>query len=269
MLPAETNLEVRSSVPARPSRNGGKPPLLFVHGGFCDAWCWTPYFLPWFAKQGYAAHALSLRGHGKSDGAATLFVTGLDDFAADVKHVAQGLPEPPILIGHSMGAAIVERLLATQPVRAAALLSPVPPAGLMSVASRLATGQSGYPLFGPQFNPSRMNMHMLEALRPFYFNDDVAPEILTEAAAHLGPESPRALLDLSMRLQWQIPERGGVPLFVMGVEGDRIATANDVRATASHHGVDATILPGLAHMLMLERQWEQPARELARWLGKL
>jgi len=256
-------------MPARSGRGGGKPPLLFVHGGFCDAWCWTPYFLPWFAKLGYPAHALSLRGHGKSDGAASLFVAGLDDFAADVERVAQSLPEPPILIGHSMGAAIVERLLATYPVRAAALLAPVPPAGLMSVASRLVTGQSGYPVLGSQFDPSRMSQHMLEALQPFYFNDDVAPEILAETAAHLTAESPRVLLDLSMRLQWQIPERGGVPLFVMGVEGDRIATPDDVRATAAHHGVEATILPGLAHMLMLERQWEDAARELARWLSGL
>ena len=29
-----------------------KPPLLFVHGGYCDAWCWEPYFLPWFARAG-------------------------------------------------------------------------------------------------------------------------------------------------------------------------------------------------------------------------
>ncbi len=52
----------------------------------------------------------------------------------------------------------------------------------------------------------------------------------------------------------------------MGAEGDRICAPDDVRATARHHGVDATILPGLAHMLMLERGWEAPARALARWL---
>ena len=72
-----------------------------------------------------------------------------------------------------------------------------------------------------------------------------------------------------MRLQWQLPERGGIPLFVLGAEADRIATPDDVRATASHHRVEATIVPGLAHMLMLERQWLKPARELARWLATL
>ena len=60
MLPPEPLLETRMRLPARPSR---KPPLLFVHGGYCDAWFWEPYFLPWFAAQGYPAYALSLRGH--------------------------------------------------------------------------------------------------------------------------------------------------------------------------------------------------------------
>ena len=269
MLPTEPDLEVRSHLPPRMNGNGRKPPLLFVHGGYSDAWFWEPYFLPWFARKGYAAHALSLRGHGNSGGHETLFVAGLDDFAADVEHVMANLPGPPVLIGHSMGAAIVERLLATRPVRAAALLSPVPPAGLMTMATRLATGQPDYSLQFSQFDPARMSIHVLEALRPFYFSKDVAPEILAEASAHFCDESPRVLLDLSMRLHWQLPERGGVPLFVLGAEDDRISTPDDVRATARHHSVDATLVPGLAHMLMLERKWETAAKELLRWLGTL
>lgn len=269
MLPIEPNLELRTRLPARANGNGRKPPLLFVHGGYCDGWCWAPHFLPWFADRGYAAHAVSLRGHGASGGHETLFVTGLDDFAADVEHVAAGLPAPPVLIGHSMGAAVIERLLATRPVRAAALLAPVPPAGLLPMAARLAAERPDYLFHLSHLDPARLAAHVLDTLRPFYFSDDVAPDILAEAAGHLCVESPRVLLDLSLRLHWQLPERGGVPLFVLGADGDRIATADDVRATARHHGVDATIVPGLAHMLMLERRWETPARELLRWLATL
>ncbi len=62
MLPAEPKLEVRSCLPPRANGNGRKPPLLFVHGGYCDAWCWAPHFLPWFAAKGYArARALAAR----------------------------------------------------------------------------------------------------------------------------------------------------------------------------------------------------------------
>ncbi len=271
MLPVEFQLELRSRLPARPNSkgNGRKPPLLFIHGGYCDGWCWDRHFLPWFADRGYAAHALSLRGHGASGGHETLFVAGLDDYAADVEHVVSRLPVPPVLIGHSMGAAVIERLMATRPVRAAALLAPVPPAGLLTLAARLATERPDYLLQMSQFDPTRLSAHVLETLRPYYFSDEVDPAILAEATQHLGIESPRALLDLSLRLHWQLPERGGPPVFVLGADGDRICTPDEVRATAHHHGVDATILPGLAHMLMLERKWEQPARELLGWLSTL
>jgi pimeloyl-ACP methyl ester carboxylesterase len=276
MLPGESNLEVRTCLPARANGNrangnrvGEKPPLLFVHGGYCDAWCWTPYFLPWFAARGYAAHALSLRGHGASAGRETIFVAGLDDFAGDVWSVASGLQSPPVLIGHSMGAAVIERLLLSHPVRAAALISPVPPAGVLPMAARLAAEQPDHLMRLLQFDPGRLTAHVLDVLRPYYFSPDVAPQILLEATKHLCAESPRALLDLSLRLHWQLPERNGVPLLVMGAEGDRISTEDDVRATARHHAVEPIILPGLAHMMMLERRWEVPARALQQWLAAL
>ena len=50
---------------------------------------------------------------------------------------------------------------------------------------------------------------------------------------------------------------------------DRIATPDEVRATARHHGVDATIVPGLAHMMMLEREWKRVAEPIAAWLATL
>jgi pimeloyl-ACP methyl ester carboxylesterase len=270
VLPVELHLELRSRLPARGvKRNGHRPPLLFVHGGYSDGWFWDAYFLPWFARQGYAAHALSLRGHGGSGGRDSLFVVGLDDYAADVEHVMAQLPAPPILIGHSMGAAICERLLATRPVRAAALMAPVPPSGLLGIAARLATESPETLMQMIQFDPMRLSAHVLESLRPYYFSDDVDLATLEEASHHFCAESPRALLDLSLRLHWQLPERGTAPLLVLGAEGDRICVPDDVQATARHHDVDAEILPGLAHMMMLERKWEEPARVLLRWITAL
>jgi alpha-beta hydrolase superfamily lysophospholipase len=58
-------------------------------------------------------------------------------------------------------------------------------------------------------------------------------------------------------------------MFVLGAEGDLICTPDDVRATAQHHNVDATILPGLAHLLMLEPEWAQVAKALEAWLDTL
>jgi len=267
VLPPEIDLELRSHLPSGDATH--KAPLLFVHGGYCDCWYWEPYFLPWFAARGHPSYALSLRGHGRSGGRDTLFVSGLDDYAADVERVAAELPEPPVLIGHSMGAAVIERLIATRPVRAAGLLAPVPPAGLLVVAARLAAENPDYLLQMSALDPTRLNRAVLRAIEPYYFSPDVEPRIMYEAVRHMGNESPRALFDLSLRLHWQLPERGVPPLLVLGVEGDRICTPEDVKATARHHSVEAVMVEGLAHMLMLERKWERAARAIARWLDTL
>ena len=262
----DPRLEIRRRLPAQP---GKRPPLLFVHGGYCDAWCWEPYFLPWFAARGFAAYAVSLRGHGRSAGRSSLFMTGLADYEADVEQAAAQLPEPPILIGHSMGAAIVELLVSKHPVRAAALLAPIPPAGLLPVATRLAAQHPDYLVQMTGLDPSRLSAQVLETLRPFYFGGDVDPRVLAQAARHLNGESPRALFDLSLRLHWALPGSNPPPMFVLGAEGDRICVPDDVRATARHHGVAATVVPGLAHMLMLEPQYERAATPLLQWLRTL
>jgi pimeloyl-ACP methyl ester carboxylesterase len=263
---AVPRLEIVSRLPARRSR---RPPLLFVHGGYCDAWCWEPYFLPWFAAKGYPAHALSLRGHGRSAGADTLYMASLADYEADVESAAAQLGEPPIFIGHSMGAAIVELIVAKRPVRGAALLAPIPPSGLLSVATRLATQHPDYVMQMSGLDPSRLSAAVFEALRPFYFGADVDPRVLAQAARHLNGESGRALFDLSLRLHWALPRQEPPPLLVVGAEGDRICLPSDVRATAQHHGVEAHLVPGLAHMLMLEPAFATAATPLLRWLRTL
>ena len=99
MSPREYELEILSRHPVvNGSPRPDRPPLLFVHGGYCDAWCWDCYFLPFLARRGYGAHALSLRGHGGSDGRHALSTTGIDDYTVDVIRVARQFDRPPVLV---------------------------------------------------------------------------------------------------------------------------------------------------------------------------
>jgi non-heme chloroperoxidase len=150
------------------------------------------------------------------------------------------------MIGHSMGAAIVERVMATRPLRAAALIAPIPPGGLGPVASRLLAWQPEYLVNMQRFDAPHLAGDMLAALRPMYFSNDVESEVLLEAAMHLTIESARALMDLTLRLHDGRPV-AATSVFVLGASEDRISTPRDVHATATMYGVDATIIPGLAH----------------------
>ncbi|HXP97654.1 MAG TPA: alpha/beta fold hydrolase, partial [Telmatospirillum sp.] len=77
------------------------PPILFVHGSYCGAWIWAEKFMPYFASRGFSCHAMSLRGHGGSEG--DLAWASVSDYIDDVATVAADLGGMPIVIGHSMG----------------------------------------------------------------------------------------------------------------------------------------------------------------------
>lgn len=94
-----------------PSADSRPTPLLCVHGAWHAAWCWGEHFLPYFAQHGYHAYALSLRGHGSSDG--RIRGSRLADYLKDVRQAVETLPGPPVLIGHSMGGFVVRKYLET------------------------------------------------------------------------------------------------------------------------------------------------------------
>jgi pimeloyl-ACP methyl ester carboxylesterase len=78
-----------------PETTPKSPPLLFLHGSFSDARIWDEYFLPFFAQNGYEAHAFSLRGHGQSEGHQYLHTWRLADYVADLEKAVAAMPQPP------------------------------------------------------------------------------------------------------------------------------------------------------------------------------
>ena len=114
-------LEVLSALPADPRPE--RPPLLFVHGLGHGGWCWE-HWLRGAAEAGYAAHAVSLRGHGGSEG--RLRTARLSHYVDDVIHTAASLPRRPVLVGHSMGGLVVQQTVARYAAHAAVLVAPVP-----------------------------------------------------------------------------------------------------------------------------------------------
>ena len=94
-------------------------PVLLLHGGgqTRDSWRATAEAL---AAQGYYAVTLDLRGHGESD-----WVTAgyqLDDFAGDLRTVASGFLEPPVLVGASLGGMSALLACGEPPLQACAAL---------------------------------------------------------------------------------------------------------------------------------------------------
>ncbi len=117
-------------------------PLLFIHGACHAAWCWEN-FLPFFAEHGYESHAVSLRGHGASDGSESIHNMRTDDYVNDVEEVVQRFRTLPVLIGHSMGGYVVQKYLEQHTASGAVLMASVPVTGSLKMMLRLVTRYPG------------------------------------------------------------------------------------------------------------------------------
>jgi len=81
----------------------GKPAVVFLHGAGCDHSVWQ---LParWFAWHGFAALAVDLPGHGRSEGQPLMTVADMVQWIPRVLDAA-GIGDAA-LVGHSMGGAV-------------------------------------------------------------------------------------------------------------------------------------------------------------------
>jgi len=241
-----------------------RTPLLFLHGAYAAAWCWDEHFLPYFAAQGYESHALSFSGHGDSPGREHLDSFGIDHYVRDVAAVAETLPAPPVLVGHSMGGMVAQKYLESHKAAGVVLMSSVPPQGLWAAALGLAFQKPG--LMSDLNRLLGGGRVALDTLRAAMFAQPVAMEDLARWYKRMQPESHRAIWDMTL---FNLPLKSRMrlpPLLVLGAEHDTLIPASQVEMTARHYGVEAEIFPGMGHGLMLELGWRQVAERVLGWL---
>ena len=258
------NLEIIKVEPVSDVRS---TPILFVHGMSHAAWCWAEHFLPYFAQHGYVSHALSLRGHGGSEGRERLRWTSLAEYISDVEQVVDQIGKPPVLVGHSMGGMIVQKYLESNGAPATVLLASAPPQGLVRPTLRVALR---HPLV---FTEANLTMSMLPLLstpqlaQEALFSANMPEDRVRHYFARLQDESFRAYLDM-MGLNLPRPERVKTPILVLGAAEDRLISPSEVEATARAYQTQAAVFPDMAHDMMLEVGWQVVADRILGWLGE-
>ncbi len=255
-------LEIISKYPA----DGTQPtPLLFVHGSLHGAWCWDVHFLDYFAQHGFAAYAVDLRGHGRSDGRENLRWTRIADFVEDLADAARQLPAPPVLIGHSMGGFIIQKYLERHDAPGAVLLSSPPPSGLLKTALRIAQRR---PL---AFAKTSLTLSLAPVIatpqlaREAFFSADLPDDQLRAYWQQMQDESYLAFLDM-VALDLPKPAKRKTPLLVLGVGRDNMIRPGEIEALAQAYDTQAEFVPDVAHDSMLELGWRAVADRILVWL---
>jgi pimeloyl-ACP methyl ester carboxylesterase len=255
-------LEVISSSPKSKTH---EVPVLFVHGLWTGVWCWSEHFMDYFATQGFECHALSLRGHGKSEGNERLRWIRLSEYVEDVAQVISELSSPPILIGHSNGGAVVQKFLEMNSAPAAVLMGSVPPWRIIRTTLRTAI-RMPIPFLKSNLTMSLYPLVAKPAFaRQVFFSPQTPTEFSDQYFPRLTDESFLEFLDILL-LNPPASSNVKTPVLVLGGRDDFLFPPNVVNATAQAYGTKPIIFPSMGHGMMLEPGWQEVADRIILWL---
>jgi pimeloyl-ACP methyl ester carboxylesterase len=233
------------------------PPLLFIHGAYHGAWCWEKYFLPYFSSRGFSSYALSLRGHGKSQGYEQLHTSSLTDYVEDILETMLLFKRKPVLIGHSMGGALVQKILHLHPekIRAAVLMASVPPKGMLKESLQMTLKR----MFDRNSNTN--------FLAKLFFSDQLPDEEKEEFMKCLQGESTKARKELRGRI---VPKSitASIPTLVIGSKTDGVFSEKKANSIGSAYSTTPVVFSNMSHDMMLDPNWKIVADQIVNFLCK-
>ena len=243
-------------------------PILMQHGMWHGAWCWQGW-QALFAEWGWQTIAISLPGHGGSPTQHPLRWCTLDYYLGFLQAQIERTQPAPVLMGHSMGGALIQWYLkhVGDHLPAYVLVAPwvshsvvpdglplflrVDPVGvLLQIATLQAHGYVRSPTSAARMLLSKRSIITPEALH-----------------AQLGGESALVMLQHNWPL-WRParPQAVRSPMLWLAGEADAVVSVNGLRRSAAYYGKDFVVIPGAAHNLMHEHNQHDTAQMIHDWL---
>ncbi|TWP53939.1 alpha/beta hydrolase [Lentzea tibetensis] len=257
-------------------------PVLLIHGLWLHATSWTPWSAL-FREAGYdpaapgwpgepdtveeaRAHPESVAGH------------GIDDVVEHYAKIISALPAKPILIGHSFGGMIAQKLLGQDLAAAAVAIDAAQIKGVLPLP--LSALRATLPVFKNPANKNRAVSLTAEQFRYAFGNAISAEEsrelferwtipapgkpLFEAAAANFNPHSP-AEVNTSNEM------RG--PLLLVTGGRDHTVPESVTRATLKQYRhsdavTDLVEFPDRAHSLTIDHGWRDVADATLSWLRK-
>ena len=256
--------------------------VVFIHGLWISNTAWQPW-IDHFAAQGYQAIAPAWPGEQatveatREDSSAQAGF-GIDDLTDHFAKVLDQFDTPPVVIGHSFGGLIAQKLLGQNRAAAAIAIDPAPIKGVRPLP--VAQLRSAFPVLGNPLNRGRAKALTVAQWRYGFGNA-------------LTPEESDALWE-----QWSIPSPGK-PLFEAAVanfaphspakvdtanggRGPLLITAGTVDHTVPYVSAKASYglyeksdaitdfhqLEGRGHSLTIDHGWRDVADTSLAWLAR-
>lgn len=257
-------------------------PVVFIHGLWLHSSSWDPW-LSLFNERGYAATAPGWPGDAPTVEAtrknpAPLANRGLAEVTDHYAQIIAGLPAAPVVIGHSFGGLIAERLLASGVTRGCVALAPAQFRGVLGLP--LAQLQTAGPILSRPGLRTKTWAHTADSFHRGFANTLPREESdrLFETYAMPSPARPlfqAGLANFSPRSEAAVDtarERG--PLLMLAAGEDRTVPPATVRAAykiqrKKNKGVtEYKLFEGRSHSFGADSGWRDLADEALAFLAR-
>ena len=256
-------------------------PVVFIHGLWLHASSWAPW-QDFFGEAGYDTIAPGWPGDQDTVELAranpdTVANKGIDDVTDHYAAIIEALSAPPILIGHSFGGMIAEKLLGMNKGAAAIGIDAAQIKGVLRLP--LSSLHATLPVFKNPANKHKSVSLTAEQFR-YSFGNAISEEesnqlhekwavpspgrpLFEAAAANLSPHSPD-------KVDTDNPDRGPL-LLTMGGK-DRTVPESITKSTLKQyrHSPAKTNLVEFedrGHSLTIDSGWKDVAAAVLEWLG--
>jgi pimeloyl-ACP methyl ester carboxylesterase len=251
--------------------------IVFIHGMFMTPDCWHAWPAR-FEKSGYRVVAPPWPGRDKSVEALRKAhpdpAVGKLRLAEVVEHfdaLVRAMPEPPVLIGHSMGGLIVQILLARGLGKKGIAIDPAPPKGVF-VAS-WAFLKSNWAVVSPFTDADDPYLMSFEEFR-YAWAHTLSEEAQRSAYdKFMVPESRRVGRDATTDVADIDFTRKTAPLLITAGASDHIVPAalnkkNHAAYAKCPSPTDFHEFPGRTHLVLSQTGWEEVADFVRAWMEK-
>jgi pimeloyl-ACP methyl ester carboxylesterase len=251
-------------------------PLVFVHGMYMNSLSWHQW-VDRASSRGYACHAPSwpyhegepahLRAH-RAPGLGTLTFGAVGEY---MKTFIDTLPERPLLVGHSVGGLLVQKLVNEGYARAGVCISSAPPRGIVSLDPHFF--RSNF----PHVNPLSGNKPVIMKPERFHYtfcNNMSAQDSAAALEQYVVPESrnvPRSTLTKQARIDFHADH---VPLLFIAGDRDHLTPQSMIRKNVRAYQAPGSVVElkefvNRSHFICNQQGWDEVADYALDWLAKI
>ncbi len=240
-----------------------EPTLVFVHGAWHGPWCWEAWAAGARAA-GFATAVPALPGHGRPGDSSRIWFR-MRSYVRHVREVVESIDGPVVLVGHSMGGYVTQRVLEDAPAHlaAAVLVASVPRRGVAGATARLLRGTPGPTLRALLTADLYRIVEGPARTRRAFFTADTARQVVDATSSRLQNESYLAFP--AMLLRFTRPALATVPVMVLAADADAIFSVRSERRLARAFGTGAHVVPG-GHDVMLDDEAGHALRLVLDWV---